>query len=326
MWQFWTDVTLEPQALALLRSDGLVSSPADRRGAADPLAGLDRADVAVVGSLFPGTAETFSRAGRLQAVVRVGIGYDNVDLAAATAAGIGVINTPEAPTESTAEFTIGLLLAVVRRVTFADRRMREGRTAPGPELQGTDLAGKTLGLVGCGRIGRRVAEIARAFRMSVHAFDPHLATAPDGITLCPDLPALLAAVDIVSLHVPLQPETRHLINTRTLALMKPGAVLINAARGAIVDEPALLAALRSGHLGGAGLDVWDPEPPAATNPLLQLDNVVAAPHIAAYTAEGRGRSHGTAVQQALMVVRGERPPALLNPAAWPPRAAGRKVC
>jgi phosphoglycerate dehydrogenase-like enzyme len=326
MWQFWTDVTLEPQALELLRAGSLVSSPSDRPEGADPLAGLEQADVAVVGSAFPGTAATFSRALRLQAVIRVGIGYDNIDLPAADAAGVCAVNTPEAPTESTAEFTIALLLAVARRVSLADRRMRAGRTGLAPELQGTDLAGKTLGLVGCGRIGRRVAEIARAFRMSVQAFDPNLPSAPDHIALCPDLPALLATSDVVSLHVPLLPETRHLLNARTLGLMKPGALLINAARGGVVDAAALHEALRTGRVAGAGLDVWDPEPPAPGHPLLQLDNVVAAPHIAAYTAEGRGRSHGAAVQQALMVVRGERPPALLNPAAWPPRAAGRKVC
>ena len=326
MWQFWTDVVLQPEAHRLLLAGGALSEPRNRAENSDPLAGIEQADVAVVGSAFPGTADTFARAVRLRAVIRVGIGYDNVDLAAASAAGVCAVNTPEAPTESTAEFTIALLLAVARRVALADRRMRTGRTGLGPELQGTDLAGKTLGLVGCGRIGRRVAEIARAFRMSVQAFDPLLSSAPDGIVLCPDLPALLATSDVVSLHVPLLPETRHLLNARTLALMKPGALLINAARGAVVDAAALHEALRTGRVAGAGLDVWDPEPPAPDHPLLLLDNVVAAPHIAAYTTEGRGRSHGAAVQQALMVMRGERPPALLNPAAWPPRAAGRKVC
>lgn len=319
MWQFWTDVAIEPEALARLTATGTVSRPADRPDRTDPLAGLDRTDVALVGAGFPGTATTFARARRLQAVVRFGIGHDNLDLAAATAAGIGVVNTPEAPTESTAEFTIALLLAVARRVALADRRMRTGCTGLGPELQGTDLAGKTLGLVGCGRIGQRVAEIARALRMTVQAFDPHVTAPPAGVSLCPDLATLLATSDAVSLHVPLLPETRHLLNTRTLALMKPGALLINAARGAIVDEAALHAGLLDGRIGGAGLDVWDPEPPAASQPLLQLDNVVATPHIAAYTAEGRRRSHHAAVEQALMILRGERPPALLNPAVWPPQ-------
>jgi phosphoglycerate dehydrogenase-like enzyme len=203
--------------------------------------------------------------------------------------------------------------------------MRAGHMNLEPELQGTDLAGKNLGLVGCGRIWRRVAEIARAFRMSVQAFDPLLTSVPEGITLCPDLPALLATSDVVSLHVPLSPATRHLLNARTLALMKPGALLVNAARGGIVDAAALHEALRTGRLAGAGIDVWDPEPPDPGHPLLQFDNVVASPHVAAYTTEGLARSHATAVQQALMVMRGEIPPALLNPAAWPPRAAGRKV-
>lgn len=319
MWQFWTDTAIEPEALGLLTPTGTVSQPADRLDRADPLAGLERADVALVGAGFPGTADTFARAPRLHTVVRFGIGYDNLDLAAATAAGIGAVNTPEAPTESTAEFTIALLLAVARRVALADRRMRTGRMELGYELQGMDLAGKSLGLVGCGRIGQRVAEIACALRMQVQAFDPHISVPPPGVTLCPGLPALLATSDVVSLHVPLLPETRHLLNAQTLARMKPGALLINAARGAIIEETALVAALRTGHLGGAGLDVWDPEPPAAHHPLLQMDNVVAAPHIAAYTAEGQRRSHRAAVEQALMVLRGERPPALLNPAVWPLR-------
>jgi D-3-phosphoglycerate dehydrogenase len=319
MWQFWTDVILEPEARQLLLNSGRLSEPQCRTDSADPLAGLEQADAAVVGSAFPGTAATFARALSLRAVVRVGIGYDNIDLAAASAAGVFALNTPEAPTESTAEFTIALMLAVARRVPLADRRMRAGRTALSPELQGIDLAGKTLGLVGCGRIGRRVAEIALALRMHVQAFDPQITAPPPGATLCPNLAVLLASSDVVSLHVPLLPATRHLLNAATLALMKPGALLINAARGPVVDESALLAALRSGHLGGAGLDVWDPEPPAAGHPLLELDNVVAAPHIAAYTTEGRRRSHRTAVEQAIMILRGERAPALLNPAAWPPR-------
>lgn len=326
MKQFWTDVILEPEAHRLLLAGGFLSEPGNRAATTDQLSGIEQADIAVVGSAFPGTAATFSRAQRLQAVIRVGIGYDNIDLAAASAAGICAVNTPEAPTESTAEFTIALLLAVARRVALADRRMRAGRMELAPELQGTDLAGKILGLVGCGRIGRRVAEIARAFRMSVQAFDPLLTSAPEGIALCPDLPVLLATSDVVSLHVPLSPATRHLLNARTLALMKPEALLVNAARGAVVDAPALHEALRTGRLAGAGLDVWDPEPPAPDHPLLQFDNVVVSPHMAADTTEGRARSHGAAVQQALMVMRGERPPALLNPAAWPPRAAGRKVC
>lgn len=323
MWQFWTDVVIEPEAHRLLLAQGTVSEPGNRCKSSDRLDGIEQADVAVVSSTFPGTADTFARASRLRAVVRVGIGYDNIDLEAASSAGICAVNTPEAPTESTAEFTVALLLAVARRVAHADRRMRAGQMGLGVELQGTDLAGKTLGLVGCGRIGRRVAEIARAFRMSVQAFDPLLATAPTDVVLCSDLPGLLSTSDVVSLHVPLLAETRHLINAQTLGLMKTGALLINASRGAVVDATALHDALRTGRLGGAGLDVWDPEPPPPDHPLLHLDTVVATPHIAAYTTEGRRRSHGSAVQQALMVVRGERPPSLLNPATWPPRAAHR---
>lgn len=131
--------------------------------------------------------------------------------------------------------------------------------------------------------------------------------------------ALLAAADVVSLHLPLKATTRHLINARTLALMKPGAILLNTSRGAIVDEAALFAALHHGSLGAAGLDVWDPEPLSPANPLLTLPNVVATPHMAAYTREGRMRSHCGAAEQVLQVWRGERPAVLLNPEVWPNR-------
>jgi len=307
----WTDVELNPAALDLLAPVAeIFVAP---RGRLDR---LSEARGVIAGSLLPVNAAFFAGAPRLAVVARVGIGYDNVDVPAATAAGVCAVNTPEPPTESTAEFTLALLLAVARQVARADRAMRAGQCGGSGEFMGFDLAGKTLGLVGCGRIGTRVAELAAAFRMTVQAFDPRPEPLPPGIGRVPDLATLLASSDVVSLHVPLLPATRHLINAAALARMRPGAVLLNAARGPIVDEAALLDALRAGRLAGAGLDVWDPEPPAAANPLLALPTVVATPHMAALTREGRVRSHGGAAAQVLQVWRGEKPPALLNPAVW----------
>jgi phosphoglycerate dehydrogenase-like enzyme len=320
MATFWSDVALETEARAALAGAGTLAGPRGGPPGADPLAGLESAEAALVSATFPGTAATFARAPRLRLVARFGIGYDNIDLAAATAAGICVTHTPEAPTESTAEFAFALMLAVARRVPQADRRMRAGATGLAAELLGADLAGRKLGLVGCGRIGRRVAEFAAAFRMSVQGFDPHLAALPAGIARVDRLETLLASSDVVSLHLPLMPATRRLIDARALALLPAHAILINTARGGLVDEEALADALRSGRLAGAGLDVWDPEPPAAGHPLLRLEQVVASPHLAGFTAEGRARSHRTVAAQVLAFLRGARPDGLLNPAAWPPRA------
>lgn len=313
----WTDVALETAGRELLEPDAEIF-----QAPAGSLERIEEADGIIAGSLLPGNADLFARATKLQVIARVGIGYDNIDLSAATAAGVCAVNTPFAPTESTAEFTMALILAVARRIVPAHQRLRTGEWNQTAELKGFDLAGKTLGLIGCGRIGARVAEIALAFRMRVLAVDPRPSVIPAGIEFAPSLDRLLAISDVVSVHVPLLPETRQLLNTRTLSLMKKGAVLINASRGPVVDEAALQAALESGHLGGAGLDVWDPEPPQPDNPLFRLSNVVATPHMAAFTQEGRTRSHGGAALQVLQVWRGERPAALLNPEVWSRRRNG----
>jgi D-3-phosphoglycerate dehydrogenase len=175
-------------------------------------------------------------------------------------------------------------------------------------------------LVGLGRIGSRVAKFAQAIGMIVSAFDPLISSeraAELGVELSPSLEALLAGSDVISLHLPATPETRRLINAERLAQMKPGAYLINAARGALIDEAAVLHALESGHLSGFGADVFDPEPPNLDNPLLYREDVVATPHIASATAASRDRLWRGAITQALQVLRGEKPPNLLNPEVWP---------
>jgi D-3-phosphoglycerate dehydrogenase len=309
--QIWTDVDLSPEARAILAGRANLTEQPE-----GSLANIEAAQVIIAGSQIRGDSTLFARSAGLLAIVRVGIGYERIDLDAATKAGVCAANTPDAPTESTAEFTITLMLAVARRLPTGNRQLSRGQLTSGQTLIGFDLAGKTLGLVGCGRIGSRVAEIARALHMDVMAFDPAAAAIPHLIRRVDRLSTLLAAADIVSLHAPALPSTRHLINAATLAHMKFGAILINTARGTLVDEAALFAALKNGHIAGAGLDVWEPEPPLSNNPLLCHPQVVATPHMAAMTREGRRRSHVAAAEQVLQIWRGEQPDHLLNPAVW----------
>lgn len=324
--RIWLEMKLVDEARAVLEGAAEPIGPgagadsgASRHEAAVTANGIEAAEAVIAGPRVLWDAARFECARRVKVVARTGIGFDNIDLAAATAAGVCVTNTPDAPTESTAEFTVGLMLCLARRLCVADRRFRTEGWLDASELLGVELAGKTLGLVGFGRIGSRVAEIALALRMKIIAHDP-LADAAvargRGVEIAGELSDMLAVADIVSLHIPLTPRTRGLIGAGEFARMKRGAMLINAARGPIVVEAALLDALKSGHLAGAAVDVWDPEPALPDNPLLRLDNVVAMPHIASATSEGRRRNHVGAVECALMVLRGARPPSLLNPEVW----------
>jgi phosphoglycerate dehydrogenase-like enzyme len=225
------------------------------------------------------SAELLELAPKLRAIARTGVGYDAIDLAAATARKIAVVITPGTNQESVAEHAFALLLAVTRNVVNNDREVRAGgwnRSLVRP------VRGQTLGLLGLGRIGRAVATRALAFGMRVVAFDPIAVPefdAQHGITRLP-LDDLLAGSDVVSLHMPLTPASQELINKETLARMRPGAVLINTSRGGLVNEADLIESLRSGRLAGAGLDVLALEPPEPGNPLLTLPNVVVSPHVA----------------------------------------------
>jgi phosphoglycerate dehydrogenase-like enzyme len=248
------------------------------------------------------------------------MGTDNISLPDASARGILVCYAPQAPSISTAEHAVTLLLAVAKRLKPVGRSLQQGeKTDYFTDYDGIELHGLTLGLVGIGHIGGRVAGIARALGMSVVAFDPY---APNdraralGVELAPDLDALLQTADAISLHAPLTAETRHLIDAHTLARCKHGVILVNTARGGLVDEAALLAALEQGRVRGAGLDVFETEPPSPDNPLLQRDDVVATPHIAGATGASKDRLWRTAITQALQVLREERPPHLANPEVW----------
>ncbi len=236
-------------------------------------------------------------------------------------------NTPDGPTESTAEQAVGLLLAVAKAIVKSDMALRSNKPLVLRELRGVEVRDRVLGVAGYGRIGRRVTEIcALGLKMPVVVFDPYpgaVANLPEGVSAADSLDALLAQADFLTLHTPPMPETHHLIGERQLRLLKPGSFLINVSRGPVVDEAALIRALQDGHLAGAGLDVFDPEPPMPDNPLLQMTNVVVTPHVASNTEKGSWRMSQSVVDQVLQVLAGERPTFLLDPAAWPGRMGHR---
>lgn len=314
----WTDAVLHPDALELLRTRTRLCGPTVPEAFAAP-GDYPDADAAIVGTRLYYDAAMMARAPGLKVIARTGIGYDNVDVSAATSAGVCVVNTPDAPTESTAEFAIALMFAVARRIPAADHNSKAGIWKLDADVMGFDLAEKSLGLVGFGRIARRVAEIARAIRMRVRAFDPFVAAAvitDAGVTPCADLPELLQGTQVLSLHAPLAPNTRRLIGAEQLALLPAGAILINTARGPLIDDNAVLASLERGHLAGAGIDVWEREPVPADHPLFRHPRVVATPHMAAFTNEGRRRSHIAAAELVLATLRNERPATLIDAAVW----------
>jgi len=260
--------------------------------------------------------ELMKRAPKLRVIANFGVGFDNIDIGAASARGIAVSNTPDVLTEATADLTFALILSVARRVLEGDRMTREGRFrfwAPMYFL-GHEVSGKTLGIIGLGRIGRAVAMRARGFDMEVLYHNRRKSGSDQekelGISYC-DFHALLSRSDFVSLHVPLSPDTHHLVGKKELAMMKPSAYLINTSRGPVVDEGALLEALRKGAIAGAGLDVYEHEPDI-TPGLEDLENVVLLPHIGSATVETRTRMGLRAAENLLAGLRGERPPDCLN--------------
>jgi len=316
----WTEVDLHPDVIARLAAVAQVITGGTR-------ANLPGAAIAIIGASKV-NGDFLDQAGPpLKLVARHGIGYNDVDVPAATARGILATNTPDGPTEPTAEHTVALLLAVAKWIVKGDMHLRNNRPYTRATLRGVEVRDMTLGIVGFGRIGRRVAEICGlGLRMRVVVFDPYLpvgSAAPDYVTLVGDLDTLLTQADFLTLHTPLTPETRHFIGERELRLLKPGSYLINASRGPVLDEAALIRALEEGHLAGAGLDVFDPEPPHSDNPLLHMDNVAVTPHSAGNTIQGSIRTGQMLVEQVLSVLRGERPPDLLNPEAWPGRVGGQ---
>jgi D-3-phosphoglycerate dehydrogenase len=263
------------------------------------IAGVDR----IMGAVL-------AQAPRLKVIARYGVGVDGVDLAAATERGILVTNTPGANTESVADLAFGLMLALARRIPFADRQVKNGQW---PRLTGQDVWGATLGLLGTGQIGRAVARRAAGFGMSILAYDvnqhPEIAQLGGSYAAFDEV---VAGADFLSLHLPLTPETRGLIGADQLARMKATTFLVNTSRGGIVDERALLVALRAGRPAGAALDVYEVEPPAGSE-LVALDNVIATPHSGAHSLGAMRRMAHGAVDNLLAAFKGVRPPALVNP-------------
>jgi D-3-phosphoglycerate dehydrogenase len=252
-------------------------------------------------------------------VSSAGAGFDTIDVDACTAAGVAVVNQAGGNAVSVAEMAIGLMLDVSRRISECDRRLRRERGFPREDVMGRELNGKTLGIVGIGHTGSRVAALGRAFGMTVLAVDPFLGR--DEIIRRGAEPVthdqLLARADFVSLHCPRDATTMNMIDAAAFARMKPGAIFISTARGGIHDEAALAEALASGHLAGAGLDVWHPEPPPLDHPLLAMDNVVATYHTAGVSHEARRNVAAMGAAQIIATLRGERPPRLINPQVWP---------
>jgi phosphoglycerate dehydrogenase-like enzyme len=266
---------------------------------------LTDADAVIAGARRPWNAEAFALGRRMKVISRTGIGYDNVNVADAHAAGIVVCNAPDAPTVSTAELAITLMLAVGRNLPAQQARACNGLTggAAGTTLE---FDKRTLGLLGFGRIARRVAAVGQALGMRVLAHDPFLSasdTTP-GVELV-SLDQLWSEPDVISLHAPSLPETRHIVCERTIRLMKPGVLLVNTARGPLIDQEALVAALDSGAIGGAGLDVTDPEPLPIGHPLLVHPRVIVTPHVASSTSAGRRRLYEMAIDNALNFLAGQ---------------------
>lgn len=240
----------------------------------------------------------------LQVVSKHGVGVSNIDIAACSARQIPVFVTPGANAQSVAELTLGLMFAAARRLAWMDSELRAGRWSRAQD--GLELQGRRLGLVGLGNVGHRVATVCRALGMDIHAYDPALTQDVPGITRWESLDAMLPHCDVLSLHVPLNAHTRKLIDARRLALLPPKALLINTARGEVVDEAALIAALQSGQLYGAGLDTMDEEPLPAGHTLAALSNVVLTPHVGGSTPAALAAMARAAADNVLNWLDGKR--------------------
>jgi D-3-phosphoglycerate dehydrogenase len=265
----------------------------------------------VVRSQTKVTAAVVNAGAQLRVIGRAGVGIDNVDLDAATRRGVIVMNAPGGNTISTAEHAFSLLLCVARKIPQADAMLRAGKWDR-KNLEGVELFNKTLGIVGLGTIGKKVTRLARAFGMRVQYFDIARLSEDEADALGVRfrlLRELIRTSDVVSLHVPLNESTRHMIGAEELALMKPTAIIVNTSRGPVIDEKALTATLSAGKIFGAGLDVFDREPPPADNPLLKLDNVVLTAHFAGPTWDNHVARFRNAFDNVQRVARGE-------PALW----------
>ena len=273
----------------LTQADGLRVTAPGNMSREDTIAALADADAMIIRSSTKADAALLEVAPNLKAIARAGVGVDNVDLDAATAKGIVVMNTPGGNTISTAEYTFGLMLSLARNIPQGDASLRAGNWDR-KSFSGVELRGKTLGIIGLGRIGREVGKRAVAFEMQVIGYDPFVdeETAQQAnITRVDTLDDLYAQSDFITLHSVITDETRGMINTESIAKMKQGVCIINAARGALINDNDLAQAIASGQVGGAALDVYASEPPPADHPLVGLKNVISTPHLAASTSDAQ---------------------------------------
>lgn len=270
---------------------------------------------------YHGTAALLAHCPNLLVLSTNGAGYDTVSLEDATAVGVVVVNQAGGNREGVAEHVLAMMLALSKRIMETDHSMRRGEQRPRRDFMGNDVQGRTIGIIGIGHVGSRVAELCRGlFQMRVLAYDPYLSTAQiaeRGAEKTETLDDLLRQADYVSVNCPHTAETRGMVGAAQYALMQKHAYFITTARGGIHDEAALAEALRNQQIAGAGLDVWEEEPPAADHPLLAFDNVLVSPHTAGITRQSRHNIAKIAAEQMLAILDGKRPPRLLNPEVWP---------
>lgn len=292
--------SVNKKAVEILQKAGLKVTAPGQMKREETLAAIAEADALIIRSATKADAALINAASKLKVIARAGVGVDNVDLEAATAKGIAVMNTPDGNTVATAEFAFGLMLALARHIPQAYDSMQAGKWDR-KSYMGIELRGKTLGVVGFGRIGRAVAKRALAFEMKVVAYDPYIAAdiAQDMGAELVDLDRLYAQADFITLHSVITDETRQMINRDTLAKMKKGVRIVNAARGALINETDLAEAIKGGQVAGAALDVYSEEPPPPGHPLVGLPGVIDTPHLAASTDEAQV---AVAVEAAELVV------------------------
>jgi len=286
------------------------------------LTGIESADGIVAGAAIRYDRTVYSQATNLKVICRAGIGFDNLDLADATEFGIAACNAPDAPTISTSEQAMTLIFAITKGVRESQARLERQEGNYFANHQHLELDGSTLALIGLGRIGGRVAALATGIGMRVVAHDPFASDerfAELGVERAASPEAAVADAHVVSVHAPLSDETRHLVDADLLAAMRDGVYVVNTARGGLVDDTALIAALDSGKVRAAGLDVTDPEPLPAGHPLLGRDDVVVTPHVAGSTGAGARRLFDHAIGIVLQALGGRKPDSLLNPEMWPGR-------
>jgi D-3-phosphoglycerate dehydrogenase len=302
---------LAPSAVAML-GDGVEIRHVDGTDRPALLAALADADALLVRSATQVDAEAIAAAPRLKVVARAGVGLDNVDVPAATARGVMVVNAPTSNIVSAAEHAVALLLAAARHIPAADASLRAGKWARS-SLTGTEINGKVAGIVGLGKIGQLVAQRLAAFGVELIAYDPYVAPARAaqlGIELV-SLDELLRRAELISIHLPKTPETLGLIGKDQLAITQPGVIIVNAARGGLVDEDALAEAVRSGHVGGAGIDVYVEEP-TTSSPLFEIPQIVVTPHLGASTDEAQDRAGTDVARSVQLALAGEFVPDAVN--------------